>query len=161
MFGKVTSILPCNKQTAFSFFADKGFQEEESDEAKYTYKDDRLVKIEMPIEVSHRRAIMHIDVTHYEPYEEVRFYSGNTVFETGESVGKGIFFPFNYMEFRTTFFEHPEGCRVVQEVYIDTKGIPGWILCKLFIIRGVKRELVASANAFRNHLKSTDREGRK
>jgi hypothetical protein len=122
-------------------------------EIKNRFNEGQLESVEVLCNIDGRRATMWLEVTHYEPYKEVRFYSNKAVFDNGEPLNKGRFFPYKYMAFRTTFSDTPQGCKVFQDVYIYPNGFIGWILCKIFIMTPVKKDLKASATALKRYLK--------
>jgi hypothetical protein len=122
-------------------------------EVKNIFNEGQLKSLEVLCDIDGRRATMWLDVTHYEPCKEVRFYSDKAVFDNGEPLNKARFFPYKYIAFRYTFNDTPEGCNVLQDIYLFPNGFIGWILCKIFVMPPMKRELKASATALKTYLK--------
>jgi hypothetical protein len=122
------------------------------------FDEEKLKNIEMVCDICSRKATIFLEVTHYEPYEEVRLYSNKAVFENGDPVWQGRFFPFAYMAFRTIFRASLEGCQVLQDVYIKPRGLIGWVICKFVILPQTKTELKNSAVALKQYLKTLPKE---
>jgi hypothetical protein len=122
-------------------------------DVKNRFNDGQLESVEVLCDIDGRRATMLLEVTHYEPFKEVRFYSDKAVFDNGEPLNKARFFPYKYIAFRYAFNDTPQGCNVLQDIYLCPKGFIGWILCKIFVMPPMKRDLKASAIALNQFLK--------
>lgn len=121
-------------------------------DVKNNFVGEKLVSVELFCDLGQQKATIFLEVTHYEPYKEVRYYSREAVYEDGESLRKGYFFPFHHMAFRTAFRESPTGCQVIQEVYAKPRGPIGWLACKFIILPKTKKELKKSVMSLKAYL---------
>jgi hypothetical protein len=165
MFTSYLDDFNFNKETVFQYLIlNKDFKnwippEKGILSLKNHFVEEKLKSIEMLCDIDSRKATIWLEVTHYEPYKEVRFYSSNKAgFENGESIRQGRFFPFNYMAFRTIFSDTAEGCKVLQDVYINPNGLIGWVICKLVILPRVKNEMKNCIVVLRQYLNSLPKE---
>lgn len=121
---------------------------------KNNFVEEKLISVEVNCDIGSRKATMFLEITHYEPYNEVRQYSRDAVYETGEPVPRGYLFPFHHMAFRTAFRDTPTGCQVLQEIYVKPQGPLGWFVCKFLILPKAMNELKKSNLALKKHLNS-------
>ena len=160
MFASVLGEFPYSKELVFEYLIlnkditswtppEKGIHK-----VKNNFEGETLVGIELLCEMGSQKATLFMEITHYEPCKEVRHYSKDAFYENGERVGRGYFFPFHHMAFRTVFRESSIGCQVLQEVYVKPRGPFGWVICKFLILPQAKTELKNSVMSLNKYLES-------
>ncbi|MET0061797.1 MAG: hypothetical protein ABW176_05825 [Candidatus Thiodiazotropha endolucinida] len=118
------------------------------------YKKNEYLGFDMVFDIGNGKiASSFSKATLYDYCKEVCYVTNSAITSSGEDIFEKPDFPYKSIAQRIRFYDVKGKARVHHQVYIESKGVWGWLICNFWFFPHIKKEILNVSFELKDHLK--------